>query len=104
VRVNLTQDDSGAARDLRLGDEITVVLDENPTTGYRWHADVDTARLQLTDDQYQGADRPIGASGVRRLTFAPLQAGPARLHLVKRRSWEQAVVAEFDIALDIAPK
>jgi inhibitor of cysteine peptidase len=104
VRVNLTQDDSGAARDLRLGDEITVVLDENPTTGYRWHADVDTARLQLTDDQYQGADRPIGASGARRLTFAPLQAGPARLHLVKRRSWEQAVVAEFDIALDIAPE
>jgi inhibitor of cysteine peptidase len=102
VRVNLTQDDSGVPRDVRLGDEITVALDENPTTGYRWHPDIDTARLQLTGDQYQGSERPTGASGTRRMTFAPLQAGSARLHLVKRRSWEQAVVAEFEVALHVA--
>jgi inhibitor of cysteine peptidase len=101
VRLNLSEGDSGEARDIRLGDEITVVLDENPTTGYRWHADIDTNRLQLTDDQYQGPERPIGAGGMRRMTFAPLQVGPARLHLVKRRSWEQAVDAEFDVALDV---
>ncbi len=102
MQVNLAQDDSGAARDVRLGDEITVALDENPTTGYRWHADIDTSRLELTDDQYLGAERPVGAGGTRRMTFAPLQAGRARLHLVKRRSWEQAGVAEFDVALDVA--
>jgi inhibitor of cysteine peptidase len=101
VRINLGEDDSGGARQLRLGDEITVVLEENPTTGYRWHADIDAARLQLTDDQYQGAERPVGAGGTRRMTFAPITAGPARLHLVKRRSWEQAGVAEFDMALDV---
>jgi inhibitor of cysteine peptidase len=101
VRVNLSEDDSGGARALRLGDEVTVVLDENPTTGYRWHADIDTARLQLTDDQYQGAERPVGAGGTRRMTFALIKAGPARLHLVKRRSWEQTVVAEFDMVLDV---
>jgi inhibitor of cysteine peptidase len=101
VRVNLSEGDSGGARDLRLGDEVIVALDENPTTGYRWLADIDAARLQLTDDQYQGAERPVGAGGTRRMTFAPLRAGPARLHLVKRRSWEQAVVAEFDMALDV---
>jgi len=101
VRINLAQADSGAARDVRLGDEITVALDENPTTGYRWHADIDPSRLELTDDQYLGAERPVGAGGTRRMTFAPLQAGPARLHLVKRRSWEQAGVAEFDVALDV---
>jgi inhibitor of cysteine peptidase len=102
VRVNLTQDDSGVPRDVQLGDEITVALDENPTTGYRWHSDIDAARLQLTDDQYQGSERPVGASGTRLMTFAPLQAGPARLHLVKRRSWEPAVVADFDVALNVA--
>ena len=101
MRVNLSEHDSGGARDLRIGDEVTVVLDENPTTGYRWHADIDTARLQLTDDQYQGAERPVGAGGTRRMTFALIKAGPARLRLVKRRSWEQAVAAEFDMALDV---
>ncbi len=102
MRVNLTQDDSGGAREVRLGDEITVVLDENPTTGYRWHPDIDPARLQLTGDQYQGPERPVGASGTRRMTFALLEAGAARLHLVKRRSWEQVGVAEFNVALHVA--
>jgi inhibitor of cysteine peptidase len=102
VRVDLTKDDSGSTRVVRIGDEITVVLDENPTTGYRWHADIDTARLQLIADHYQGPARPAGAGGSRYLTFAPLQSGQVELHLVKHRSWEQAVVAEFDVALDVA--
>ena len=102
VRVNLTKDDSGGTRSVRVGDEVTVVLDENPTTGYRWHADIDTARLQLTADHYEGPEHRIGAGGTRQLTFAPVQPGQSRLHLVKRRSWEQAVVAEFDVSLDVA--
>lgn len=102
VRVDLTQDDTGGVCHARVGDEITVVLEENPTTGYRWHAEVDAARLQLTGDQYQGPERPIGAGGTRRLTFRALQPGPARLRLVNRRSWEQSVVNEYDVALDIA--
>jgi len=101
MRVNLTQDDSGHARNVQIGDEITVVLEENPTTGYRWHTDIDPARLALTADTYQGPERPVGASGTRHLTFTVLQPGPVRLRLVKRRSWEQAVVAEFDAALDV---
>jgi inhibitor of cysteine peptidase len=100
--VNLTQEDSGGTRSIRVGDEITVVLAENPTTGYRWHADIDTDRLQLTADDYEGPERPVGAAGMRRLTFAPLQPGQTRLHLVKRRSWEQTAVAEFDVSLDVA--
>jgi inhibitor of cysteine peptidase len=102
VRVHLTQDDSGSSRVVRIGDEITVVLDENPTTGYRWHTDLDGTRLQLTADHYQGPGRPIGAGGSRSLTFEPQQLGPTQLHLVKRRSWEQKAVAEFDVTLDVA--
>jgi inhibitor of cysteine peptidase len=102
VRVHLSQGDSGSTRVVRIGDEITVVLDENPTTGYRWHPDIDATRLHLTTDHYQGPERPVGAGGSRHLTFAPLQPGPVRLHLVKRRSWEQATVADFDVTLEVA--
>jgi inhibitor of cysteine peptidase len=101
VRVNLTQDDSGARRSVRLGDEITVALAENPTTGYRWHADIDTACLRLTADDYVGPERPVGAGGMRQLTFISLKPGAIRLHLVKRRSWEQTAAAEFDVTLDV---
>jgi inhibitor of cysteine peptidase len=100
--VILTQDDSGGTRSVRVGEEITVVLGENPTTGYRWQAEVDSSRLQLTADQYEGPDHPMGAGGIRRLTFAPVEPGTMRLRVVKRRSWEDSAVAEFDMALDVS--
>jgi hypothetical protein len=46
---------------------------------------------------------PNGRSGQaipRHLTFTARQPGQARLRLVKRRSWEQTTVAEFDAAID----
>lgn len=102
MRVELTKDDAGGTRGARVGDEITVVLDENPTTGYRWHTETDTSLLQLIGDEYQGPQHPVGAGGTRRLTFATLRPGSARLHLVNRRSWEQSAVAEYEVAVDIA--
>lgn len=101
VGVELRQDDAGRVRHARVGDDITVVLDENPTTGYRWHPEVDASRLQLVDDQYQAPERRVGAGGIRRLIFTALRPGQADLRLVKRRSWEQSVIAEYDVALDI---
>lgn len=102
MRVELTQGDAGEVCRVRVGDEITVVLEENPTTGYRWHAETDPVRLQLTGDQYEGSQYPVGAGGSRRLTFAALRPGPARLYLVNRRSWEQSVVADYEVTVDVA--
>jgi inhibitor of cysteine peptidase len=100
--VNLTQDDSGGIRSVQVGEQITVALGENPTTGYRWQAEVDSSRLQLLADQYEGPDHPIGAGGIRRLTFAPVEPGTVRLRVVKRRSWEHSAVAEFEMSLDVS--
>jgi predicted secreted protein len=99
--VNLTQDDSGGTSGVRVGEEITVALDETPTTGYRWFPVVDSTRLRLTADEYEGPERPLGAGGTRRLTFVPLEPGPVRLRLVKRRPWEQNGVDEFAVTLDV---
>jgi inhibitor of cysteine peptidase len=101
VRVELTRDDAGGLYRVRIGDEISVALDENPTTGYRWHADVDPSRLRVVADEYHGPERPVGASGVRRLTFAALQQGSAQVRLVKRRPWEQSAVDQYEVAVDI---
>ena len=100
MRVELTQGDSGGRRTARVGENLTVVLSENPTTGYRWHADIDAATLQQTDDRYLGPTEPRGAGGTRRLTFRVLRAGPVHLRLVKRREWEGTAVEEFDLDLD----
>jgi predicted secreted protein len=100
--MELTQDDSGGRRATRVGDELSVVLSENPTTGYRWHPEADTETLQQTGDHYEGPTEPRGAAGARRLTFRVLRPGPVHLRVVKRRDWEETAVDEFSIDLDAA--
>lgn len=58
--MELTQDDSGGRRTTRVGKELVVVLAENPTTGYRWHSEIDARTLQQTGDRYEGPAEPRG--------------------------------------------
>ncbi|HUL27100.1 MAG TPA: protease inhibitor I42 family protein [Streptosporangiaceae bacterium] len=97
--MELRQEDSGGRRTARVGEELSVVLPENPTTGYRWQPEIDTSALQQTDDRYEGPAEPRGAAGTRRLTFKVLRPGPAQLRLVKRRAWENTGVDEFSVDL-----
>jgi predicted secreted protein len=99
--VELRQQDSGGRRSAVVGEKVTVALGENPTTGYRWHADIDELSLRATADHFDGqADTP-GASGVRYVTYTTLRPGPARLRLVKQRVWETQPVDEFVIDLEV---
>jgi len=98
--MELRQEDSGSHRTAQVGEELTVVLTENPTTGYRWHSKIDARALQQTGDRYEGPPGPRGAAGTRQLTFRVLRPGPARLQIVKRRPWEDTAVEEFSIDLD----
>jgi len=100
--MELRQDDSGGRRTARVGEELSVVLAENPTTGYRWHPEIDARTLEQTGDRYEGPAEPRGAAGTRRLTFRVLRAGPMHLRVAKRRAWEDAAVEEFSIDLDAA--
>jgi len=77
--MELTQGDSGGRRTTRVGEELNVVLAENPTTGYRWHSEIDARTLQQTGDRYEGSAGPRGAGGIRRLTFKVLRPGPVHL-------------------------
>jgi predicted secreted protein len=99
--VELTQDDAGSRRTVSVGEAVTVALAENPTTGYEWQPEVDAAALSQSDDQFHAPTSPRGAEGLRRLTFVPLRGGPTRLRLVKKRAWESASVAEFEVLLDV---
>jgi len=98
--MELKQDDSGGRRTARVGAELIVVLAENPTTGYRWHPEIDARTLQQTGDRYEGPAEPRGTAGTRRLTFRVLRPGPVHLRIVKRRAWEETAVDEFSIDLD----
>jgi inhibitor of cysteine peptidase len=68
----------------RVGEEFTVTLQSNPTTGYRWMlADsLDPGMLRLASRTYV-ARQPVavGSGGHERITFAPLAPGRTTVRL-----------------------
>lgn len=102
--VELAQEDSGGRRSLTVGDDVVIVLAENPTTGYRWQAQFDPERLQDAGDRFESKSDLRGAPGVRHLAFRALAAGQTQLRLVNRRAWETGEgIGEFVIELDVDP-
>jgi inhibitor of cysteine peptidase len=100
--LNLTTADAGTKRSAAVGDEVTVSLAENPTTGYRWQPAIDKAMLAPVDDTFEPASDATGAGGTRRLTFKVLHDGATELRLRKVRSWQPDDAAEeFVVTLDV---
>jgi inhibitor of cysteine peptidase len=100
--IELRAEDSGTHPSVHTGDLVTVRLPENPTTGYRWEADYDQARLRLADDRFDGASAPRGSGGERVLVFEALHPGTASIRLGKKRVWEDAPAREeFRVELQV---
>lgn len=98
--MELTERNSGERVTVRAGEPVTLVLAENPTTGYRWHPD-EMAGLELVADTYDGPAEPRGAAGARRFTFTARRPGPLRLRIGLRRSWESTDNDEFVVDLEV---
>jgi inhibitor of cysteine peptidase len=102
---DLLQTDNGKTIQLPTGDRVTVSLDENPTTGYRWAIQTMTAPLlELESSDYAPpSGSAVGTGGMRRMVFAIRQAGMARLELKLWREWEgdTSVVERYAVIFDI---
>ena len=91
--VQLTAADVGRSIDLRLGQEIEVSLQANPTTGYRWEmVQAAPAVLDVLSGQTYApapsAPRVVGGGGTVTWRFRAARAGHDSLQLVYRRPWE----------------
>ena len=74
---------------LRAGDTVLLVLEENPTTGFRWTTTVAAgAPVAIAGSDFlPGAiDRP-GAGGRREIRFIAHRPGAAQIRLALTRSW-----------------
>jgi len=86
----LTEADSGSTIEASVGDDITISLAGNPTTGYTWNvlqpqnADV----VAFDDREYEAESDAIGAPGTEELEFEAVAAGEATIELGYFRPWE----------------
>lgn len=96
----------GTVFDVDVGDEVTIVLESNITTGYTWELEtpplVDVVRL--VDDVYVEPDTDlVGAAGRQELTFEAIGEGTAEVSLWYVRDFddpkEPADRARFEIVV-----
>ena len=93
-QANLTTADNGSQVEVKVGEQIVITLDSNPSTGYTWEAkNLDTAMFEQVGDPAFSSSNPdlIGSGGTLTLTFKALKAGTAALTLVYHRPWEMGV-------------
>jgi inhibitor of cysteine peptidase len=88
--IELSKDDTGATRSARVGDIVTIKLDEIPTSGYQWEIDESgDGVLELRHDEYvPSSEGAVGGGGLREFRFEVVQPGRGELSLKLWRSWE----------------
>ena len=95
VEIQLDRDDDGRWVELHEGQQLTLSLDSNPTTGYRWEiVDGGPAILdQVGEAEFRSGDSDtnlVGAGGVEVFRFKAKDSGQGVLKLGYRRPWEDA--------------
>ncbi len=78
--------ESGKAIDVRVGEEFTIVLEANPTTGYHWEIvqdSLDENMVVFVSREYESTSDPglVGGGGVDIWTFKAVNPGRATILL-----------------------
>jgi inhibitor of cysteine peptidase len=83
----------GAAQSVTVETDqtIAVLVEENPSTGYRWEVEALTGPLTLVSSEFQPApDVTPGRSGRRTIVTRASGRGSGELRIRSVRSWEGA--------------
>jgi inhibitor of cysteine peptidase len=80
---------SGTEISLRTGDVVELRLQENPTTGYKWHFKAQGYPVYaVVAENYIAGGAAPGAGGTRHWQIRAIAAGTAQIELIHARHWE----------------
>jgi inhibitor of cysteine peptidase len=100
--VNPPLDDKEQNITVRKGQEFTITLDSNPTSGYKWVPTFNNYMINIISHNFQPTSPVvIGGSGKDIFTFKARNTGSTVLKMVYKRSWEQQFVDEKNFLIDI---
>jgi predicted secreted protein len=82
---------------------VNVVLEENPTTGFRWSVVQSGAPVcRLAKESFEAGDRATpGAGGQRRWVFQADAFGEGKILLEDRRHWEDRPSRSFSLTVEV---
>lgn len=83
---SMTPTDPEKAIDVRAGEEFTIILEANPTTGYHWEIvedSLDETIVMFVSREYESTSDPglVGGGGVDIWTFKAVNPGQATIRL-----------------------
>ena len=92
----LGEKDAGRVVEVGAGQQFTVRLPSNATTGFRWVVVDPGPVTQVGESVYKAPQGPgvVGAGGTETFTFKTGSVGSGELKLEYRRPWEKGVPAE----------
>jgi inhibitor of cysteine peptidase len=102
----LTEANQGATSPVAVGQDVTIRLGENPTTGYRWTLEADPQDgIEVVGSEYAPAGVAPGAAGTREFHLRVKAAGSIHLYLKLVRSWESqgSAVDHHEFTLQVVP-
>ena len=87
--VQVTLDEAAGSVKVPSGQQITVTVSENPTTGYRWKVEAVTGPLSVVSSDFDAAPggRP-GQGGTRTVVVQADRRGTGELRISYERSWQ----------------
>lgn len=86
----LTKSANGGKFNLTAGESLTLTLDENPTTGFRWQVEPGPGLELISSDYTPNAADAVGGGGSRTLKLLARQAGSHRVRAQLLRAWAGA--------------
>ncbi len=88
-------------KNVKVGQEFTIVLPTNPSTGYNWKANYNSKYLKLIKQTYQ-PNTPIliGSGGNEVFTFKALKSGETLITLNYQRSGSKPIqIKEYKLKI-----
>jgi inhibitor of cysteine peptidase len=79
---------------VKKGQDFTIILESNPSTGYQWIPTFNTSNIILVSHNFQPSTKLMGSPGTDTFKFKATNQGTEPLKMVYKRSWEKEFVKE----------
>ncbi len=77
---------------MALGEEFVIILDSNPTTGYKWELKFHENIIALLRKGFEQQSDGIGSGGKEKFEFKGLKDGETDIKMIYKRPWENKTI------------
>jgi inhibitor of cysteine peptidase len=86
---------------IRSGEDFTIKLESNPTTGYKWLPNYNDTYVKLISNDFVPQTKLMGAGGIERFFFRAVKSGNTDIEMIYKRVWEKKPIKSRKFRVNI---